>query len=52
VWQHTEATRTFTVKFKKTEDNDFPPDLAFNMDETGLYYKKLQSRTSISEEEK
>jgi len=41
----------FTVKFKKTED-DFPTDLVFNMDETGLYYKKLQSRTCISREEK
>jgi len=36
----------------KSEDNDFPPDLVFNIDETGLYYKKLQSRTYILREEK
>jgi len=47
-----EATHTFTAKFKKiTEDNDFPPDLVFNVDETGLYWKKLLSRTYISREE-
>jgi len=35
-----EATRTFTVEFKKiTEDNDFPPDLVFNVDGTGLFWK-------------
>jgi len=34
------------------EDNDFPPDLAFNVDETGLYWKKLMPRTYISREEK
>ena len=34
-----EATCTFTTEFKKIiEDNDFLPDLVFNMDETGLYW--------------
>ena len=33
-----EATREFTIKFKKIiENNDFPPDLVFNVNETGLY---------------
>jgi len=35
-----EATRAFTAEFKKIiEDNDFPPDLVFDVDETGLYWK-------------
>jgi len=33
-------------------DNDFPPDVVFNVDNTGLYWEKLPSRTSISREEK
>ena len=49
----TEATRAFTAEFKKIiEDNDFPPDLDFNVDEIGLFLKKLPSRTYISREEK
>jgi len=48
-----EATCTFTAEFKKImEDNDFPPDLVFNVDETGLYWKKLLPRTYILKEEK
>jgi len=48
-----EATYTFTAEFKIImEDNDFPPDLVFNVDETGLYWKKLLPRTFISKEEK
>ena len=32
-----EATRTFTAEFKKMIDgNDLPPDLVFDVDETGL----------------
>ena len=43
----------FTSEFKKIIlDNDFPLDLVFNVDETGLYWKKLPSRTYISREEK
>jgi len=43
----------FTTKFKKIiEDSDFPSDLVFNVDETGLFWKKLPSRTYISREEK
>jgi len=35
-----EATRAFTAEFKKIiEDGDFPPDLVFNVDETGLYWE-------------
>jgi hypothetical protein len=31
-------TSAFTPGFRKIiEDNDFPPDLVFNVDETGLY---------------
>ena len=34
------ATRAFTAEFKKIiEDNDFPSDFVFNVDETGLYWK-------------
>jgi len=48
-----EAIRSFTAEFKKIiEDNDFPPDLVFNVDETGLYWEKLPSRTYILREEK
>ena len=47
------ATRAFTTEFKKIiEDNDFPPDLVFNVDETGLYWRTLPSITYISREEK
>jgi len=47
------TTRGFTAEFKKIiEDNDFPPDLVFNEDKTGLYWKNLPSRTYISREEK
>ena len=47
-----EATRAFTAEFKKIiEANDLPPDLVFNVNETGLYWKKLPSRTYISREE-
>ena len=36
----TEATHVFTAKFKKIiEDNDFPPDLDFNVDETVVLEK-------------
>jgi hypothetical protein len=35
---HIEVTCTFKPEFKKIiEDKDFPPDLVFNVDETGLY---------------
>jgi len=47
------ATRAFIAEFKKIiEDSDFPPDLVFNVDETGLYWEKLPSRTYISRGEK
>jgi hypothetical protein len=43
----------FTAKFKKViEDNDFPPDLVLNVDETRMYWKTLQSRTYNSRDEK
>ena len=39
-----EATHAFTTEFKKIiGDSDFPPDLVFNVDETGLYWTKLLS---------
>ena len=42
-----------TTEFKKIiGDSDFPPDLAFNLDDTGLYWKKLLSRIYILREEK
>jgi len=47
-----QATCTFTTEIKKITEDDFPPDLVFNMDETGLYWKKLPSRSYISGEEK
>jgi hypothetical protein len=35
-----EATHVSTAEFKKIiEDNDFPPDLVFNVVEKGLYWK-------------
>ena len=47
-----EATCVFAAEFKKIfEDSDFPPDLVFNMDETGLYWRMLPSRTYIAKEE-
>jgi hypothetical protein len=39
----------FTAEFKKM-DNDFPLDLVFNVDETGVCWKKLPSRTYTREE--
>jgi len=48
-----EATRAFATEFKKiVVENDFPPDLVLNVDETGFYWKRLPSRTYISREEK
>ena len=48
-----EATRAITAKFKKiVEDSDFLLDLVFNVDKTGLYWKKLPSRAYISREKK
>jgi len=47
-----EATRVFTAEFKKIIEDDFPPDLVFNVDETGLFWKQVPSRTYISREEK
>jgi hypothetical protein len=48
-----EKTCLFTTEFKEImEGNAFQPDLVFNVDETGLYWKKLQSRTYASREEK
>jgi len=42
-----------TAEFKKIiEDNDFTPDLVFNVAETGLYWKQVPSRTYILREEK
>ena len=47
---HIEATRAFTAEFKKAiGDDDSSPDLFFNVDETGLYWKKLPSRTYVGE---
>jgi hypothetical protein len=48
-----EETRLFTTEFKEiTEGNAFQPDLVLNVDQAGLYWKKLQSRTYASREEK
>jgi hypothetical protein len=43
-----EATRAFTAEFKKIiEDNDFPPDPVFNVNETGLYWRNMQMRRIV-----
>ena len=47
-----EANRAFTTECKKIiVDNDFTPYLVYNVDDTGLYWKKLPSRTYISRKE-
>jgi hypothetical protein len=43
---NTEATLAFTTELKKIVQNNYcPPNLFFNVNETGLYWKKLLSRT-------
>ena len=52
---NTVGSRFATVRFTTIHfylDNDFPPDLVFSVDETGLYWEKLPSRIYISREEK
>jgi len=40
-----EATCTFTAEFKKImEDNDFPPDLVFNVDEPRMVLEKVTAK--------
>jgi hypothetical protein len=43
----------FIAEFNKIiDDNDFPPGVVFNENETGLCWEKLLSITYISKEEK
>ncbi|XP_053572819.1 tigger transposable element-derived protein 1-like [Bombina bombina] len=47
-----EAAAAFPAKFQAiVQEGNYPPDLIFNVDETGLYWKKLPPRTFISREE-
>nr|XP_022902916.1 tigger transposable element-derived protein 1-like [Onthophagus taurus] len=47
------AAAAYPQKFQEiVEQGKYPADLIFNVDETGLYWKKLPSRTFISREER
>lgn len=48
----TEAASKFPSHFKHiVDEGDYPPDLVFNVVETGLYWKKMPPRTYISRDE-
>lgn len=48
----TEAAAKYPEAFKKIiEEKGYKPEQVFNMDETGLFWKKLPSRTFIMKEE-
>jgi len=43
--QTLKATRAFTAEYKKIiEDNDFPPEIVFNVDDTGLCWKSYRQK--------
>ncbi|XP_053547680.1 tigger transposable element-derived protein 1-like [Bombina bombina] len=47
-----EAAALFPAEFQAiVQEGNYPPDLIFNVDETGLYWKKLPSRTFIAHDE-
>jgi hypothetical protein len=43
----------YPSEFKRlVDESNYHPDLVFNVDETGLYWKRLPSRTYIASEER
>jgi hypothetical protein len=49
----TTAAEAFPVKLEKIiEDSGYTKQQIFNVDETGLFWKKMPSRTFIAKEEK
>ena len=43
---------SFVEKFKKiVDENDYSPKQIFNCDETGLFWKKMQARTYLAQDE-
>lgn len=47
------AAAAYPKEFQKiVQEGNYPADLIFNFDETGLYWKKLPKRTYISREER
>lgn len=46
-----EAAKNFT-QLNITEDGGYRPNQVFNIDETGLFWKKMPSQTYISKSEK
>ncbi|XP_067132080.1 tigger transposable element-derived protein 1-like [Centruroides vittatus] len=49
----TKATAAFPVTLRAIiEHGNYPPELVFNVDETGLFWKRMPKRTFLSREEK
>ncbi|XP_035214767.1 tigger transposable element-derived protein 1-like, partial [Stegodyphus dumicola] len=50
----TKAAAEFPAILKKKiiEEGNYPPELVFNVDETGLFWKRMPKRTFLSREEK
>ncbi|CAH2249429.1 tigger transposable element-derived 1-like [Pelobates cultripes] len=49
----TGAAAAFTASLKDVVDTgSYPPEIIFNVDETGLFWKRMPSRTFISREQK
>ncbi|GFW17780.1 tigger transposable element-derived protein 1 [Trichonephila clavipes] len=48
----TKAIAEFPAKLKTIEQGNYPPELVFNVDETGLFWKRMPKRTFLSREEK
>ena len=47
------AVKEFTESLKSLiVEKEYPPELIFNVDETGLFWKRMPSKTFISKEEK
>ncbi|GFV38963.1 tigger transposable element-derived protein 1 [Trichonephila clavipes] len=49
----TKAAAEFPVTLKtKIEEGNYPPELVFNVDETGLFWERMPKRTFLSREKK
>lgn len=48
-----QAAKEFPTKLRQIiEEGKYPPQLVFNVDETGLFWKRMPNRTFVSQEEK